>query len=132
MKLIIFCIIIFFGQSSYCQYWGDSTLKSSIIFSSVEESPKFPGGNKGFYQFIAENLKKPKSNYSRFSNKVIMARIIIDKEGKVVFAEIEKGISEHLDQTVLELIKIMPHWTPGKQNGKNVLCYQTIPIVFVE
>ncbi len=114
------------------QSFGDSSFLKKIIFSSVEVAPKFPEGIKGFYGFIADNLKFPQNRFSTFSNKVVIARIAINDDGRIAYGEIEKGINEGYNKAVLEALEKMPDWKPGLQNGKPVPVWVSIPILFVD
>lgn len=128
--LIFFCLFTYITNG---QTFGDSTIKNDIeIFYTVENPPEFPGGIKGLYNFIADNLNKPTDVSSNILRKYIILKIIINKEGKVVFAEVEKGINYNYNKKAIDLIKKMPVWLPAKQNGKPVYFYQFIPIVFVD
>ena len=131
MKFIIAVFFLLFFQIVRAQTWGDSTVLAELIFNSVDKPPKFPGGIKGFYQFIAESLEEPQNNSYHFSNRYVIADIVINQEGKVVYGKITKGLNEHYNNAVLKMIAKMPLWEPGRQNGKPMKCYQTIPIVFI-
>lgn len=114
-----------------CQSWGDSTVKHHPLFYSVEKAPKFPGGLHAFYQFIADSLQMPDKEFAVFSNKLVIARIVIGTTGKIVFADIEKAVNENYNNAALEMIKKMPDWSPGIQNGHAVPTSVSIPILFV-
>ena len=88
--LFIFLILFITQTKIYAQSWGDSTLKSKPIFYAVEEEPKFPGGMREYYKFIGEHLKTPNKHLQHIK-KTVIVQIIIDKTGKVAFAEIKKG-----------------------------------------
>jgi translation elongation factor EF-Tu-like GTPase len=115
------------------QSWGDSTIMKGPVFFSAEEAPKFPGGLKGFYQFIAANIEYPENRFSIKSfDKTVNTLVAIDKTGKVIFGRIEKGINENYNKKILELISKMPDWMPAKQNGNNVPYAIYLPFVFVD
>src|SRR5688572_19041870 len=116
-QVLIIIILVISVFKANCQSWGDSSIKREKVFYSVEKAPKFPGGIEGFYKFLADNLKKPANPFATFSNKIVYARIYFDKTGKIVFAEIEKGVNKNYDDVVLELLKKMPDWSPALQNG---------------
>ncbi|NML21737.1 hypothetical protein HHL16_12675 [Pseudoflavitalea sp. G-6-1-2] len=132
LRYFIFLLLVISSVSASAQTWGDSALKEEAVFTSAEIAPKFKGGMKGFYQFIAENLQQPAEKFSIFSNRTVTVKTIIDKEGKIAFAEIEKGVNAAYDEAAIDLVKKMPVWSPAKQNGRAVYYYQMIPVVFVE
>lgn len=132
MKTIILLFsIFFFPLSTFCQTWGDSSVLSKSIFYSVEESPKFESGVKGYYKFVSENLSISSThNYSLMKN-VVIVKIAISDSGDVVFAAIEKGVNEQCDLAVLMMVSKMPRWRPGRQNGRDVYCFVTLPVVLL-
>jgi len=134
MKQVLFLLGLIFliNFNGDCQSWGDSTIKNGPVFYSVEEAPKFPGGIEGYYKFLSDNLKMPANPFSETSNRIVAVRIYIDKKGRVVFAEIDHGVNKNYNDVVLELIKKMPAWLPGIQNGHAVPATIIIPILFVD
>ena len=87
---LLVLIVAFVSVNAKFQTWGDSSVKHRPLFYSVEKAPKYPGGMHAFYQFIADNLQMPENKFSVGSNKLVNVRIVINENGKVVFAEIEK------------------------------------------
>ena len=118
-------------MSAKGQSWGDSTLLGNMFFISVEVAPKFPGGMKGYYLFLAENLKMPDKSFSKKFNRTASLDIFIDTTGKVAYARIVDGINESYNNAIFEMIKRMPAWTPGLQNGHKVPTMMVVPLIFV-
>ena len=129
--MLILVSLVIANLSSFAQNWGDSTLKNESVFTSVEQPPKFKGGIKGFYQYLADNLSLPMNEFSFFSNKIVTVRAIINKEGKIAYAEIEKGLNEAYNRAAIDVVIKMPVWSPAKQNARPVFYYQLIPILFL-
>lgn len=94
---------------------------------TVDEMPKFPGGEIELVKYIAKNFKYP-STKDNLSKTKIYAEFIIDKNGAVKNAKIIKGISPDLDKEALRVINSMPKWIPGKQTGKPVDVKMLYPI----
>jgi periplasmic protein TonB len=130
--LLLVVLFQFLTHHATAQSWGDSSLKKKPLFYSVETAPKFPGGLHGYYQFIADSLQMPANRFSKFSQRVVMIKVIIDKQGTVVFAEISKGVNEAYNMAALDLMRKMPAWEPGRQNGYPVPVSLEIPVLFVD
>jgi len=130
-NLLTICLIVM-AIAAKSQTWGDSTIMDGPIFFSAEKAPKFPGGVKGFYQFVAANIEYPGDKLSKSSAKEINTLVAIDKNGKIVFIKIEKGINENYNKKIIELISKMPDWTPATQNGHAVPYALYLPFVFVD
>lgn len=100
-------------------------------FLNVEQMPEFPGGPEGLYKYLAQKIVyPPMAKENGISGKVYVT-FVIDKEGKVKDASITRGIGAGCDEEAIRVVKAMPQWTPGKQNGKTVPVQYTIPIKFV-
>jgi periplasmic protein TonB len=129
---LLIVLFQFLTHQATAQSWGDSSLKNRPLFFSVETAPKFPGGLHGYYQFIADSLQMPANRFSKSSHRVVMVNVIINKQGTVVFAEISKGVNEAYNMAALDLMRKMPAWEPGRQNGYPVPVSLEIPVLFVD
>jgi protein TonB len=94
---------------------------------SVDEMPKFPGGEIEFIKYISKNFKYP-STKDNLSKTKIYIEFIIDKNGAIKNAKIVKGINPALDKEALRVINSMPKWIPGKQAGKAVDVKMNYPL----
>lgn len=100
------------------------------LFTTVEQMPQFKGGEVEMSRFIANNLRYPiKARKTEIQGKVTV-RFIVDENGNVTNPQIVRGVDKSLDDEALRIIKLMPQWVAGKQNGRNVPVYFTLPIVF--
>ncbi len=106
--------------------------QKDIPFVLVEQMPKFPGGENAMFKYISDNIVYPKSaQKSRIAGTVYIF-FIIDKKGNVTSTEVRRGVKggEELNAEALRVIKEMPQWEPGYQNGKPVSVQLTVPIKF--
>lgn len=58
-------------------------------------------------------------------------KFIVRKDGSVSDLKVLKGIGFGCDEETVRVLGSMPKWNPGKQNGKPVSVYFTIPVNFV-
>jgi len=100
------------------------------IYEKVEKMPEFPGGENEMMNYLTKNIKYPADAQAKGIEGRIVVRFIVSQEGKVEKAEILRGIYPSCDQEALRVVNAMPQWTPGKQNGKIVSVYYTLPIAF--
>jgi protein TonB len=129
---LLVLLVAFVSINAKSQSWGDSSVKHQPLFYSVEKAPRYPGGMHAFYQFIANNLQMPENKFSVGSNKLVIVRIVISENGKLVFADIEKGLNANYNNAALSLVKQMPDWSAGLQNGHPVPTSVSIPIAFID
>lgn len=99
-------------------------------FMIVEQMPQFVGGIDSLMTFIQRNLSYPVEAVKDGIQGRVILRFVVNKKGKVVDARVMRGIDPFCDKEALRVIRLMPDWIPGKQNGRNVSTYFTIPIVF--
>jgi protein TonB len=57
-------------------------------------------------------------------------KFVVEKDGSIGNVEIIKGIGFGCDEEAARVIKLMPRWTPGKQNGRAVRVYYNMPVVY--
>ena len=99
-------------------------------FDVVEQMPEFPGGAAGMMKFIAENVKYPEEAYSKGIEGRVLVQFIIEKDGSVTNVKVIKKVNDALDAEAVRVVKAMPKWKPGKQNGREVRVKYTIPVSF--
>lgn len=92
--------------------------------------PKFPGGDGELLSFFAKNLIYPEiARRAQVEGKVVLS-FVVDKNGNTYDVKVAKGIGAGCDEEAMRVLKMMPQWTPGKQNGKPILTKIIIPVVF--
>jgi len=100
------------------------------VFEVTEKMPEFPGGNEALSQFMVKNIKYPKAAIEEGIQGTVYVDFIVNSEGKVTEAEIQKSVSPELDAEALRVINKMPNWTPAEQKGEKVSVHLTLPVKF--
>ena len=101
-----------------------------LVYTFVEQQAEFPGGEKALIEYLAKNLKYPAEAQKNKIEGVVFLSFIVGKDGELREPKILKSPSPDLDTEVFRLIKNMPNWKPGKQNGQAVNVRYTLPIRF--
>ncbi|MFV0418684.1 MAG: TonB family protein [Dysgonomonas sp.] len=99
-------------------------------FHTVEQMPSYPGGEAEMNKYIGENLKYPIEAQEKNIQGRVTIRFIVGKDGTVSDATVVRGFDPGCDAEALRVINAMPKWIPGKQKGKAVPVFFTLPIVF--
>ncbi len=100
------------------------------VYSYVEEMPTFPGGEAALYEYLQRNIKYPPlARENGITGKVFIG-FVVDKEGKIGDIKILRSLGAGCDEEALRVIKSMPGWKPGKQNGRTVAVSYSMPINF--
>jgi periplasmic protein TonB len=100
------------------------------VFTIVEEMPSFPGGEAERNKFLAENIQYPQQATENGIQGTVYVSFVVDSKGNVTDVKILRGIGGGCDEEALRVVKMMPKWHPGKQNGKNVRVLFNMPIYF--
>ncbi|WP_165041672.1 energy transducer TonB [Dysgonomonas sp. ZJ709] len=131
-RVIILLITAFIGFSStvYSQKKVESedALNKDSVYVVVEQMPVFPGGDMEMHKFISENLKYPVVPEEEAIIGSASVRFVVSKTGEVKDVKGLRHADSALAKELARVIKLMPRWIPGKQNGENVDVYFTLPI----
>ena len=102
----------------------------NVVYDVTETMPQFPGGQGVMMKYLAANIKYPASAVKAKKQGRVIVAFVIQKDGSVTNARIVKSVDPELDAEALRIVKAMPNWTPGTQDGKPVNVNYTIPVVF--
>ena len=109
---------------------ADATKKKKSWDCIPETMPQFPGGQEVMMKYLAANIKYPASAVKAKKQGRVIVTFIVQKDGSVTHAKIAKSVDPELDAEALRIVKGMPKWTPGTQNGKPVNVKYTLPVNF--
>lgn len=110
---------------------ADNALDNNPLnFRIVEDLPQFPGGAVAMMKWLTANLKYPPSAQKRKIQGKVMVQFIVAADGTMTDLKIVKPLEKSLDNEALRVMRIMPKWKPGVQNGKPCRTMVCIPIVF--
>ena len=99
-------------------------------FVVVEEMPMFPGGDAAIQKYIGDNVIYPEVAKENNIQGRVIVKFCVTSKGGVDKVEILKGVDPELDAEVARVVKTLPKFKPGKQGGKPVPVWYTIPINF--
>jgi periplasmic protein TonB len=100
------------------------------VYTIVEQMPEFPGGQEELMKFLAKKIKYPAIAQRMGVEGTVFVNFIVSKEGRIDEVNVVKGISKECDEEAARVIKSMPDWKPGKQNGRSVPVRYTLPVRF--
>ena len=104
--------------------------KEEEIFVAVEQHAEFPGGQTALMKWLSNNVRYPESAQQNDIQGRVVVRFVVEKDGSIGAATIVKGVDKDLDREALRVVKKMPRWQPGKNNGVAVRSYFNLPVVF--
>lgn len=122
--------------SDNAKQWRTAVIKptadpdSSKIFGAAEEKPSFPGGEKALMQYIKDNTYYPEEMCEGAAQGRVMVGFVINEDGSISDVKVLRSLTPECDEVAVKIVKGMPKWNPGKQNGKAVKTKYTVPVSF--
>ena len=100
------------------------------VFDVVEEMPSFPGGNGALMSYLASNIKYPVGAQENGVQGRVIVSFVVERDGSISDVRVARSVDPSLDREAQRVVKSMPRWKPGKQNGSAVRVKYTVPVVF--
>lgn len=100
------------------------------IFTAVEQQAQFPGGQPALMKWLSNNLKYPERAQQNDIEGRVTVKFVVNADGSIEQVSVAKGVDKDLDQEAVRVVKKMPKWQPGKNNGVAVRSYFYLPVVF--
>jgi len=110
----------------------EEVVEEPQIFTIVEESPEFPGGEVELFKYLGKNTKYPPIAKDAGIQGIVYVQFVVMEDGSINpdMVTILRGVHPALDQEAIRVVKNMPKWKPGKQRGKSVRVYYKLPMRF--
>jgi TonB family protein len=136
--VIVFLILGYVETNAQCKESevDTSSLQDSIpvttnihsIIDPVETPAQFPGGDKALWEYMKKNILYPSGDIC-VQGRVIL-RFVVTPTGDIENIEVKRSLHPDFDKIAVEMVKSMPKWIPGKQNGIPVHSYYILPVTF--
>jgi periplasmic protein TonB len=105
--------------------------EEDVPFVIVEQMPEFPGGERALLKWVGKNLKYPEIAQENGVSGIVVVNFVVEPDGSISNVKVLSGISKDCDEEAKRVISAMPKWKAGKQGGKSVRVFFTVPIRFV-
>jgi TonB family protein len=100
------------------------------VFVVVEEMPTFPGGDSELMNYINANISYPETAKAKSIQGKVILRFAVLASGKVDNVTVLKSVDKELDNEAKRVVESLPDWTPGRQGGKPVNVWYSVPVTF--
>lgn len=106
--------------------------KEDIIYNTanVQQVPEFPGGDAAMYKWISEHLVYPAAASEEGVSGRVTVEFVVSKTGAIENVRVVRGRHPALDKEALRVVKAMPKWNPGRNNGQPVKVTYILPVTF--
>ena len=103
---------------------------TDILGVVVESMPSFPGGEEAMMTYLEKKVRYPKEAAENGIEGIVYIEFVVEENGDIVKSKILRGLSEEIDNEALRVIRNMPKWIPGENDGKPVPASFVLPIKF--
>ena len=103
---------------------------NSEVYGAVEVMPEYPGGTTAMFDFIQKNLKYPESAKDKGLEGRVFIGFVVEKDGSLSSFQVLRGVCDEIDAEAVRVLKMMPKWKPGMNNGEPVRVQYTMPFKF--
>ena len=117
-------------RNAEAQVTNESNPQSETIYKSVEQMPMFPGGEIELIKYLSQNIQYPPEAAKNNVQGRVILQFVVDKTGQVGEVKVVRSVSEELDAEAVRVVKTLPKFEPGRQDGKPVAVWYTLPVSF--
>ena len=96
----------------------------------VEQKPEFPGGEAAMYKWLGDHINYPAAASEEGVSGRVVVEFVVSKTGAIENVRVLRGRHPALDKEALRVVKSMPKWQPGRNNGQPVKVTYTLPVTF--
>lgn len=101
-----------------------------VSIAMVEQKPQFPGGEAAMYKWLGDNIVYPAAASEEGVQGRVVVEFVVGKDGSITNARVVRPRHPALDKEAVRVIKSMPKWVPGRNNGQPVKVTYTLPVTF--
>lgn len=105
-------------------------VEETKIFTVVEQMPMYPGGDGALMGYLRDNIHYPTVAAENGVQGRVVVGFVVERDGSITDVKILRGVDPSLDREAMRVVKNMPKWTPGKQNGSAVRVKYQVPVSF--
>ena len=98
------------------------------IFKSVEQMPQFPGGDAALMEYIESHIQWPPM--AGCAQGRVIVQFVVEKDGSIGEVKVVRSVDKDLDKEAVRIVKSFPKFIPGRQNGRAVSVWYTLPVTF--
>lgn len=96
----------------------------------VEQKPQFPGGEAEMYKWLGANIVYPPAAAEEGVSGRVVVEFVVGKDGSITNVRVVRPRHPALDKEAVRVVKAMPKWIPGRNNGQPVKVTYTLPVTF--
>ena len=123
MKRLLSIIVVLFAGIAVT-----TAAEQDKVYRSVAQMPRFPGGEAALMKYIDSHLQEPQTQEKITGNVVL--QFIVQSDGSIDEVKVVRSLHPDYDKEAVRVVKSLPKFTPGRQNGQAVAVWYTLPVNF--
>ena len=123
MKRLLSIIVVLFAGIAVT-----TAVEQDKVYRSVAQMPRFPGGEAALMKYIDSHLQEPQTQEKITGNVVL--QFIVQSDGSIDEVKVVRSLHPDYDKEAVRVVKSLPKFTPGRQNGQAVAVWYTLPVTF--
>jgi TonB family protein len=135
---LVFMLVSAYGQNTHSAPVMNSpeiTLQNSDNtekepYFQVDEMPVYPGGDEALLKYLVTNTRYPENAKNKGIQGRVLVRFCVTEKGSITKISVLQGADPELDAEAIRVTGTLPHFTPGKLNGKAVPVWYMVPLTF--
>jgi protein TonB len=81
-------------------------------------------------EYLQQNVKYPVVAQENGVQGRVVVSFVVEKDGSITDVKVVRSVDPSLDKEAARVVKSMPRWIPGKQNGSAVRVKYNVPVSF--
>jgi TonB family protein len=128
-------MVTYAGESKELeQYLSLDTIPIGIndaeVYTKVDQMPTFPGGERALLMHLVNHIRYPAEAREKGIQGTVVVAFIVDESGKLSDLQVLRSVGGGCDEETIRVVRQMPVWEPGVQNGEKVKVKYTLPVKF--
>lgn len=100
------------------------------ICGNSKVPPQYPGGYEALITYLIHHVKYPPEAFKKKIEGKVIVTFVVEKDGSITNVKVKSAVHPALDAEAVRVVKSMPKWKPGTENGKAVRVNYVLPITF--
>ena len=105
-------------------------VEETKVFDVVEQMPQYKGGDQALMDYLNKSIKYPVIAEENGIQGRVVCTFVVERDGSITDVKVVRSVDPSLDKEAVRVLKAMPKWIPGKQNGSAVRVKYTVPVTF--
>ena len=105
-------------------------VEETKVFDVVEQMPTFKGGDDALMAYLHKAIRYPAIAEENGIQGRVVCTFVVERDGGITDVKVVRSVDPSLDKEAVRVLKAMPKWIPGKQNGSAVRVKFTLPVTF--